>query len=131
MSVQILFTALWLGFFAAGATVFIRVLPFIAFYVERGTKPWACDKCMSFWLLLFSAGGLPSLANTTWGTHLVPFDFALAAPAAYAISLLMLRRLTDPLGPPPSFAVPELTDTEPPLDGTRYQRGPFSDPPNH
>lgn len=131
MSIEIILAALWLGFLAAGATVLIRVIPFIVPYVERGTKPWACDKCMSFWLILFSAAGIPTLANDVMGYRLIAGDFILAAPAAYAVSLFMLRLLTDPLGPPPSFSiVPELIDSEPP-EPKRYEPSPFSDPPDH
>jgi hypothetical protein len=131
VSVEIILTALWLGFVAAGMTVLIRVLPFIAPYVEKGVKPWACDKCMSFWLILFSAAGAPTLANDVIGYHFIYGDFLLAAPAAYAVSLFMLRLLTEPMGPPPSFALPELIDSERPPDGKRYEPTPFSEPPNH
>lgn len=132
MSLEVIFAALWLGFLAAGMTVLIRVLPGVSFWVEHGVKPWACDKCMSFWLILFSTAGAPTLANDGMGYRLIYGDFILAAPAAYALSLFMLRLLTEPMGPPPSFgAVPELIDSERPPDGKRYISPPFSEPPNH
>lgn len=132
MSFDVLFTTVWLGLVAAGMTILIRVLPFIAPAVERGTKPWACDKCMSFWLILFSSAGVPTFAHDWLDYDLVPNVFYFAAPAAYAISLFMLRLLTEPVGPPPSFSiVPELIDSDPPPDGKRYQPTPFSEPPNH
>ena len=131
MSLEIIFAALWLGFLAAGMTVLIRVLPGFAGLVEKGLKPWACDKCMSFWLILFATAGVPTLANDMMDYQIVHGDFILAAPAAYAVSLFMLRMLTEPLGPPPSFSiVPELIDSEPP-EPKRYQPSPFSDPPDH
>jgi hypothetical protein len=133
VSIEIIFAALWLGFLAAGMTVLIRVLPVISGFVERGIKPWACDKCMSFWLILFVTACVPALANDVMGYRLIHGDFVLAAPAAYALSLFMLRLLTEPMGPPPSFeALPELIESVPPVDGKRYIVPPFSDPPpNH
>jgi hypothetical protein len=131
VNVEIIWAALWLGFLAAGMTVLIRVMPVIASWVEQGIKPWACDKCMSFWLILFSTAGVPTFANDVLHYRLLYGDFLLAAPAAYAVSLFMLRLLTEPMGPPPSFAVPELLDSERPPDGKRYEPTPFSEPPNH
>lgn len=131
MRVEVLFAALWLGLFAAGATVLIRVLPIINGFVDKGLKPWVCDKCMSFWLVLFASTVVPSLANEFLGCQLLLSDFVLGAPASYGISLWVLRKLTDPTGPAPSFELPELIDVEIPASKTRFPLAPFSDPPNH
>ena len=112
MPVDILLAAIWLGFFAAGATVLIRVLPPIIPLVERGLKPWACDFCMSFWLVLLGCAALPLVAKALGCEVLAPVVW-LSGPAAYGLALLVLRRLTDPIGPPPVFgpgSMPELKD---------------------
>lgn len=129
MSLELMFTVLWLGLFASGSTVLIRVLPGIYRLVEKGMKPWACDKCMSFWLILFAVAGIPTLGNEVLRYPLSHTVFLLAGPAAYAVSLFMLRALTEPMGPPPSFNVPQLIDLErPDVEGKTYIP-PFSDPP--
>lgn len=129
MTLELLLTVLWLGLFASGATILIRVLPFIAPRVEEGQKPWACDKCMSFWLILFAVAGIPTLGGALH-YPLSSTVFLLAGPAAYAVSLFMLRALTEPLGPPPAFGmVPELVDLETPETGGKTYSPPFSDPP--
>lgn len=115
MPVEILIAALWLGFFAAGATVLIRVLPLVIPLVERGVKPWACDFCMSFWLVLAGCVALPFITDALH-YRLSAAAVWLAGPAAYGLALLVLRKLTDPRGPPPSGfdsgSIPELRDPD-------------------
>lgn len=128
MPVEILLAAIWLGFFAAGATVLVRVLPPVQPLVERGLKPWACDFCMSFWLVLIGCVALPFAAGAL-RYKLAAVEVWLAGPAAYGLALLVLRKLTDPMGPPPAFGgdggIPELRST----DDISRTVSTFSDPP--
>ncbi len=127
---DIMLTAIWLGLFAAGAITLIRVLPGINKQLEQGKKPWICDKCMSFWLILFGVAGIPYFSTEVLHRKLSHDTFLLAGLAGYAISLFMLRALTEPLGPPPSFGnVPDLIDLDTPEIGGKTYTPPFSDPP--
>ncbi len=131
MPVEVIFSAVWLGFFAAGATALIRVLPLVVPLLERGVKPWICDFCMCFWLVLAGAIAVPFLATALHYT-ISARAIWFGAPAGYAVALFVLRKLTDPIGPPPFFGdggggggIPELHD---PNQRILIQTN-FSDPP--
>jgi len=98
---ELLLRALFVGLSAAGLVVFLRALSLFQKLVQEQKKPWACDVCMSFWSTFL-------LTAATFR-----FDGVLALEAAapgFAVTLLILRKLTEPLRPPPKL--PELEDSE-------------------
>lgn len=95
-----LLQALYVGLWAAGFTVVLRALPWIQRLVREGMKPWACDVCMSFWSTFGVTGSLVLTKN---------WDFAAALPG-FAITLLVLRKLTEPVKLPTNL--PDLEDSE-------------------
>jgi hypothetical protein len=90
-----------LGATAAGVVVAVRALPPVQRRMWAAQKPWACDICMSFWTT-----GLVALLAAAWRQ-----DEALVilCGPAYPWALWVLRKITDPHGPPP---LPELEDTD-------------------
>jgi hypothetical protein len=98
---DLFFRVILVGLSAAGLVVFLRALPLVQRLVREQKKPWACDVCMSFWSTFL-------LTSATF--H---FDGGLALAAAapgFAVALLVLRKLTEPLRLPPNL--PELTEEE-------------------
>lgn len=89
----LLLWALPVGATAAGMIVVIRVLPLIRQQVEAMKKPWACDICMSFWVV-----GLLVLLLLLGKRD--P-QFLFVAGPAFPFALWFLRRLTDPPELPP------------------------------
>lgn len=88
------------GLTAAGAIQVIRALPLVRSWVMRGTKPWACDLCMSWWLSL-AAGAVGVVGSgPEWGCTVLP---------AVAVSMWVTGRMK-PV--PDAGAMPELEDTE-------------------
>jgi hypothetical protein len=91
--------ALLLGATSAGFTEAVRALPWVYRQMLAQKKPWACDVCMSFW----------STAGLTLGLVAWQHDVALLAAAgpAYPWALWVLRKISEPHGPPP---MPPLED---------------------
>lgn len=95
--------------FATGLTLVLRVLPGIRGAVFRGTKPWACDLCMSWWGAW--AGGVLALGGGLWG----PFcagtivTWLLGTFAAVPVSMLVLRFVGQPAG---TFDLPPANDND-------------------
>lgn len=90
---DILFAALLVGLFAAGATQIIRALvPTLWLLV----KPLSCDLCMSWWGSLAGAG-LGSLTKCCQTANGLP-DLVIIVGAAVAVSVVTLKtvgKLTD------------------------------------
>lgn len=95
MSLMTLFWGLAVGTTAAGFTVALRALPLVERRVMARRKPWACDICMGFWTTAVVTA-LLVLWQRDW-------DLVASAGPAYPVALWTLRKLTDPLGPPPSM----------------------------
>ena len=95
--------SLWaflLGATAAGCTAAVRRLPPIDRRVQAAKKPWACDICMCFWTTVL-LGTVAAAASQD------PILVVCCGPA-YPWSLWVLRKITDPVGPPPML----LEDTD-------------------
>jgi len=100
--VEVLLWSLYIGLTAAGATVALRALGPVQKLVLGRQKPWACDVCMSLWTTLgiSSAGALVAWRpEPSW-----------AAGPGFAIALLTLRKLTEPVYAPRGLS--ELEDSE-------------------
>mgnify|MGYP001559777680 FL=1 len=84
--------------FAAGLTLVLRAAPFIRGAVFRGTKPWACDLCMSWWGSC--AGGIVALGAGLWGTFgaATIVTWLLGTFATVPVSMLVLRFVGQPAG---------------------------------
>lgn len=82
-----------------GIVLAVRALPWVDARVLAGTKPWACDICMSFW-----TGAVLVLGAVAVSREFVVF---VVAPAAYTIALATLRVLQAPHGEPPPALPPE------------------------
>jgi hypothetical protein len=96
--------AIWsllLGATSAGVTTAVRALPVVYSWMLERKKPWACDICMSFW----------TVALITLGLALWQRDETLLVTAgpAYPWALWVLRKTSEPHGPPP---MPPLEDGE-------------------
>lgn len=89
---NIMLWAIILGATSAGMTVALRALPTIYRWVEAKKKPWACDRCMTFWTT-----GLLGIALATWQHN---NWLVLVCGPAYPWALWVLCRITDPKGPP-------------------------------
>ncbi len=85
--------ALLLGATAAGMTAAVRRVPSINRRVQAEQRPWACDICMCFWTTALLGAGA---AVARWDPVLV-----VCCGPAYPWSLWVLRKITDPIGPPP------------------------------
>ena len=90
--------ALLVGLSAAGLVVALRALPFVQRLIREQKKPWACDVCMSFWCTGATA------------FVLLPLTEVWAAAPGFAIALLTLRKLTEPLRLPSNL--PKLPEEE-------------------
>ena len=97
---ELLLWGLGLGATAAGVTVAVRALKPVKKRMRAQQKPWACDVCMAFWT---TAAVTTAVAAWRWDLGLVA-----AAGPAYPVALWTLRKLTDPVGPPP----PPLEDSD-------------------
>lgn len=100
--IDLLFVALFSGTTAAGVTVAVRALPFVNRWVQHGTKPWACDVCMSFWTTAAVTGA--------WSAIHMDYSLLYAAGPAYPVTMWVLRKITDHHGVVPGL--PELEDTD-------------------
>lgn len=100
---NIMLWAIILGATSAGMTVALRALPTIYRWVEQAKKPWACDRCMSFWTT-----GLLSVGLATWLGH----ELIIVCGPAYPWAMFVLCKITDPRGPPPL----PLEDSDAPTD---------------
>lgn len=99
---EVLLWALFIGPTAAGVTVAFRALPWVAELVLARRKPWACDVCMSFWstLLVVAFAGVSDPGAV------------LSFGPGFPLALLVLRKLTEPLRPPPvEKPLPELEES--------------------
>lgn len=96
MPALLLTWALFVGLTAAGLIVALRALPPVEHKVWAAQKPWACDVCMSFWVV--------GIANVFLVATHGPVMFLCAGPA-YPLCLWVLRQITAPRGAPP---LPEL-----------------------
>jgi hypothetical protein len=96
----LLLWSLGIGLTAAGSTMALRATKWVHGKLIEAKKPWACDICMSFWTVAFF---------TLAVGYLHGWDLVLAAGPAYPVSLWTLRKLGEPLGPPP---MPELEDDD-------------------
>jgi hypothetical protein len=86
-----LLSALWLGASSAGLTLVLRYAPGLSKINDRGTRPLACDVCMSLWTTLI-------LWILAYGYDAVPL---LAWPPSFAVAKLVLTRISDPVSAPP------------------------------
>jgi hypothetical protein len=79
---------------AVGLTTIVRNAPVVRGWVQEAKKPWACNVCMPIYtvavLLAWPAFGVESWS----GWH------AAVPLAAYALSNLLLDRMSRPPGPP-------------------------------
>lgn len=94
----LLVTAILIGLSAAAIPPFVRAIPLVQVWMMQGRKPWVCDLCMSFWSTLLASGvacfmGAPAVAG-------IP---------AWAVTFFIVRKNSDPIGPPPGM--PELVDS--------------------
>lgn len=108
----VLISALVIGMSAAGTVPIVRILPYVRDWVQEAHKPWACDICMSFWSTLLMAG--------LWSWLGAPF---VAAVPAYVVTLAIVRRNSDPIGPPPM----PLVDYDAPADETEPTPAPAAE----
>lgn len=84
---------------AAGMVPMVRLIPEVRQWMFEGVKPWVCDLCMSFWATV--------LATLFWWCWMnVPL---VSVVPAFALTFLIVRKNSDPIGPAPSL--PELEDT--------------------
>jgi hypothetical protein len=72
----------------------LRALGPIRRMVERGTKPWSCDVCLSFWVTLAAACATYFLL-VALGSPVEP-QMALAILPAQGLALLILSRIRPP-----------------------------------
>lgn len=100
---EILSWAVLGGLGAAGLTVIIRNAPVVNRWVEEAKKPWACNVCMP----LYTSAAMLAIPVTQSGD----MRYAAAFPASYLIGYALLKSLAKPPGPPPSFSLPEDSDT--------------------
>lgn len=117
---ELLLRALFVGLSSAGLVVILRATPLVQRLVFEGKKPWACDTCMSFWSTLLvaalAATRVEPLSACSWSITPAAACFSMtlvefaAAPPGFAVTLLTLRKLTEPLRPPREL--PELEDSE-------------------
>jgi hypothetical protein len=80
-----------LALYAVSVTSMLRAIGPIGRLAAKGVKPWACDVCMTFWLILGASLGL-SVVFYASARKFVP-DIALIIFPAHAVALLVLARL--------------------------------------
>lgn len=71
------------GLSAAGLVQLVRVVPPGPKMVQRGTKPWACDLCMSWWSAVLLVA-VACAMDPAW---------ALVLPGSFFVSLFLTARL--------------------------------------
>jgi hypothetical protein len=86
--------ALFVGSTAAGLVVALRALPPVERRILSAQKPWACDVCMSFWIVSI----ITIFVGASQGRELL-----LCAGPAYPLCLWVLRQITAPRGPLPEL----------------------------
>lgn len=93
---MILLAAIAAAFGSVGFTVFLRVVPPVKGWNERGWKPWACDLCMSFWCTAVCLGVGAAMHRVSTG------DAFLAWMPAFAVAYGIVQRIVPPpMGGPP------------------------------
>ena len=92
---DLLLWSLFIALGATGLTIILRNAPIIRGWVFELRKPWACNVCMP----LYTSAALLS-APILWSRD---WRLALAFPAAYLLSHLILEKMARPpaSGPPP------------------------------
>lgn len=83
---ELLLTSLLAGLSSAALIVLLRAAPFIRTWTQQGTKPWACDVCMSLWTTLAVMAFLWRHLDASWLSWL----------PAYAVAKWTVGRLMDP-----------------------------------
>ena len=99
-----------IGTTAPGVAIVLRALPAIERLVLEGTRPWACDVCLSWWCA----------AVTTLVAAFASHDLEVlwAAGPAYPFAYKLLVWFSQPTSvPPPAFPEPE-PQPEPPAPPT-------------
>ncbi len=94
-----------IGSTAPGVAIVVRALSAVEKLVLEGKRPWACDVCLSWWMV----------AATTLVAGLAAHDLEVlwAAGPAYPLAYKLIGWLSQPVSsPPPGF--PELA--EPPAE---------------
>lgn len=90
-----------IGSTAPGVAIVVRALSAVEKLVLEGKRPWACDVCLSWWMV----------AATTLVAGLTAHDLEVlwAAGPAYPLAYKLLGWLSQPVSsPPPGF--PELAE---------------------
>ncbi len=85
---------------AAGIVPLVRQISYVKGWMLAGIKPWVCDLCMSFWSTLISSVFWSLYFHTT----------IISAVPSFAITFLIVRKNSEPMGPPPSL--PDLKDMD-------------------
>lgn len=75
------------GLTAVGLIQVVRALPLVRDWVLRGTKPWACDLCMSWWSCLLLGATAAALSDWQWSLTVLP---------AVGISVWLTGRIQSP-----------------------------------
>jgi len=75
-----------LAFSAVGIISLMRLLPPFRGLVAAKKKPWSCDICLSFWILL-----LMCLSLGNWERAVM-----FAGPPSYGLAIFLLKWLRDP-----------------------------------
>lgn len=89
---DLLWWSLLAGLGSVGLTVILRNAPVINRWVAEAKKPWACNVCMP----LYTSAALLAVPVTQSGD----MRYAMAFPASYALSYLILQHSSKPPGPP-------------------------------
>lgn len=79
---------LLLGMSAATMITIFRAVPPGLWLVKKGTKPWACDICMSFWMTIFST------IIAIFSGLIVRNDLWISLPS-YIVCLWLVRQTRD------------------------------------
>jgi len=92
---------------ATALTIIVRNAPWVRDRVDEAKKPWACNVCMPLYTCAVAAGGLCALLGR--------WEYALTYLPAYALTKVVLDKLSEPPGEPPML-VPEDSTSESDLE---------------
>jgi hypothetical protein len=87
---------------AVGLTIILRNAPFVRGWVAEAKKPWACNVCMS----LYSSALASALSAHLAGDWRIAFVYL----PTYALTFLVLDRMTRPPPGPPNIPMALLSD---------------------
>jgi hypothetical protein len=99
--IDIALAALLVTFSAVGLTIIVRNAPIIRGWVQEAKRPWACNVCMPVYACVPPVAALVYLHGVSMLLTYLP---------AYALSHIVLERLSDPPNEP--FIPPSFSEVE-------------------